>query len=146
MYSKLPPPLDGQMQTAVSLLVYKASLVYMHTLVHGTWRCTWTYNLLPSALQHLDFDQITALLLQKKGFTCLTTSLLQTVKTSCFIASNLRKTKDHIALNHYFLMIAAHHCPLRLPRWTWKTQFLAHCSPKCGEIGSVDPGSQLKWQ
>jgi hypothetical protein len=26
MYSKLPPPLDGQMQTAVSLLVYKASL------------------------------------------------------------------------------------------------------------------------
>jgi hypothetical protein len=27
MYSKLPPPLDGQIQTAVSLLVYKASLV-----------------------------------------------------------------------------------------------------------------------
>jgi hypothetical protein len=27
MYSNLPPPLDGQMQTAVSLLVYKASLV-----------------------------------------------------------------------------------------------------------------------
>ncbi len=26
MYSKLPPPLEGQMQTAVSLLVYKASL------------------------------------------------------------------------------------------------------------------------
>jgi hypothetical protein len=27
VYSNLPPPLDGQIQTAVSLLVYKASLV-----------------------------------------------------------------------------------------------------------------------
>jgi hypothetical protein len=27
MYSNLPPPLDGQMQAAVSLLEYKASLV-----------------------------------------------------------------------------------------------------------------------
>ena len=27
MYTNLPPPLDGQMQTAVSLLVYEASLV-----------------------------------------------------------------------------------------------------------------------
>jgi hypothetical protein len=27
MYSNLPPPLDGQIQTAVSILVYKASLV-----------------------------------------------------------------------------------------------------------------------
>ncbi len=28
-YSNLPPPLDGQIQTAVSILVYRASLVYI---------------------------------------------------------------------------------------------------------------------